>query len=279
MKNIKTFCIIGDPIAHSLSPLIYNSAFKDLGLNYTYISIRVPKNELKEYTESLRSIDIAGFNVTIPHKVSIINYLNNLDALAKKANAVNTVKNENGLLKGFNTDVMGFLQPLKNRQVCLDGLRILVIGSGGAARAVISALSNYHSKIYLVNRTMETAKSLINVAKSFNMDSAIVPIEDIRTVSVKSDLIVNTTPLGMNGEKSIIDYNYIQENSIVYDIVYKPILTDLLANAKKAGAKIIYGYEMLLEQAFLSFEVLTGMPAPKDSMRKSLFGSFGEPFE
>src|SRR5690348_2978306 len=139
--STKTYCIIGDPITHSLSPGMQNAAFNALGLNCTYIAFRVPASELEESIESLRSINISGFNVTVPHKVEVAKYLDELDNTAKKAAAVNTVNNIEGIFKGYNTDIHGFIEPLHRRHVDFSGMEILLIGAGGAARAVIAALS------------------------------------------------------------------------------------------------------------------------------------------
>src|SRR5690349_14900499 len=130
--STKTYCIIGDPINHSLSPGMQNAAFNALGLNYTYIAFRVQASELKESIESLRSINISGFNVTVPHKLNVMKYLNELDVTAKKAAAVNTVNNIEGIFKGYNTDIYGFMQPLHRRHVDFRNMQILVIGAGGA---------------------------------------------------------------------------------------------------------------------------------------------------
>ena len=137
----KTYCIIGDPIHHSLSPAMQNAAFTAKGLNCTYIAFRVPQSELKESIESLRSINIAGFNVTTPHKTQVMLYLDELEGLAKKAAAVNTVNNIEGIFRGYNTDVYGFIEPLHRRHVDFRGMHVLLMGSGGAARAVVVALA------------------------------------------------------------------------------------------------------------------------------------------
>ncbi len=151
----KTYCIIGDPIDHSLSPAMHNAAFNSLGLNCIYIAFRVPKGELEVSLHSLRAINISGFNVTIPHKVDIIPYIDELDPSAKKASAVNTVHHVEGTFKGYNTDVQGFIDPLHKRRISLNGMKILLIGSGGAARAIVAALSNEIgiSQIIIANRT------------------------------------------------------------------------------------------------------------------------------
>src|ERR671920_650135 len=131
--STKTYCIIGDPIHHSLSPAMQNAAFAARGLNCTYIAFKVPEADLKESIESLRSINIAGFNVTSPHKAQVMKYLDELEESAKKAAAVNTVSNIEGIFRGYNTDVYAFIEPLRKRQVDFQGMRVLLLGAGGAA--------------------------------------------------------------------------------------------------------------------------------------------------
>ena len=277
--STKTYCIIGDPIHHSLSPPMQNAAFAALSLNCTYIAFRVPAGELKESVESLRSINIAGFNVTVPHKIDVINYLDELDATAKKAAAVNTVNNIEGIFRGYNTDLYGFIEPLHRRQVDFWGMQVLLLGAGGAARAIVAALAqeNGISKIIIANRDMQRANELANIGTSLGLKCELLPLDRAQDVSAVCDLIVNATRLGMNNEPSIIDYKHISKGSIVYDIVYRPLITDLIENAKYAQASVVYGYEMLIEQGAKAFEIWTELPAPRDAMKKNLLGIFGEP--
>jgi|SRR5581483_1329973 len=277
--SVKTYCIIGDPIHHSLSPGMQNAAFNALGLNCTYIAFRVPVNELKESVESLRSINIAGFNVTVPHKVRVMDHLDELDATAKKAAAVNTVNNIEGIFKGYNTDIHGFIEPLRRRQVDFAGMQVLLLGAGGAARAVVAALSEESgiAKVVIANRDIERAKGLAKMGSDLGLKCEAIPLDKAQDVSPESDLIVNSTTLGLNNESSIIDHEHIKKGSIVYDLVYRPVVTDLIENAKYAQASVVYGYEMLVEQGAKAFEIWTGIPAPRDAMKKNLLGIFGEP--
>ena len=148
--STKTYCIIGDPIHHSLSPAMQNAAFAAKGLNSSYIAFRVPEAELKDSIESLRSINIAGFNVTTPHKTYVMRYLDEVEGAAKKAGAVNTVNNIEGIFRGYNTDICGFIEPLRKRQVDFRGMHVLLLGSGGAARAVVVALAEENGIAKLV---------------------------------------------------------------------------------------------------------------------------------
>ncbi|MGA7544186.1 MAG: shikimate dehydrogenase [Nitrososphaeraceae archaeon] len=276
--NNKTYCIIGDPIQHSLSPAMQNAAFNKLGLNSSYIAFRVKKDELKESIESLRAIGVSGFNITVPHKVEAMKYLDELDISARRANAVNTVHNVRGVLKAYNTDIYGFIHPLHLRKINFDGMKVLLIGAGGAARAALAALADEDgiSEVNIANRSEGNARLLLEVSVPFGLNCKIVPWEKIPIFSKTAELIVNATTLGMNSEPSVVDHQNIKKHAIVYDIVYKPVHTALLENAKQAGAEVIYGYEMLLYQGARSFEIWTGMSAPIDGMKKALLGTVGE---
>jgi shikimate dehydrogenase len=279
--QIKTYCIIGDPVQHSLSPAMQNAAFNSMHLNCTYIAFRVSKEELKESVCSLRSINIACFNVTMPHKIDIIKYVDELDLTVQKAHAVNTVHNVQGNFKAYNTDVHGFIEPLHRRKIRFNGMTILLLGSGGAAGAVIAALSEESniSKIIIASRNQKTARGLADIGAGLGLQCDSVNIDnDIQNVAAKSHLIINTIPTGTNNnEDRIIDHEHISKDSIVYDVVYKPVTTRLLEEAKYAQAQIVYGYEMLIEQGAKAFEIWTGMNAPRNTMKKALFGFFGEP--
>ncbi len=276
---IKTYCIIGDPVQHSLSPLMQNSAFSALGIKSSYISFRVPSRDLKTSIESLKSIGIAGFNVTIPHKISILPYLDELDITASKSNAVNTVKNDGGKLIGYNTDLYGFIQPLYKRNIDFKGIKILIIGAGGAAHAIVTALS-YEKEIaetIVVNRSSHNASKLVQHGLKLGLNTHKEDFDNLSKLALQSDLIVNATSIGLNNERSPIERDYISPKCIVYDIVYKPIVTDLLGKAKEVHATVVYGYEMLIAQGAQAFKIWTGFDAPIIAMKKALFGIFGEP--
>jgi shikimate dehydrogenase len=278
--SIRTYCIIGDPIHHSLSPGMQNAAFAALGLNCTYIAFRVPPSELKESVESLRSINIAGFNVTVPHKVQVMKHLDELDVTAKKAAAVNTVNNIEGIFRGYNTDIHGFIEPLRRRMIDFRSMNVLVLGAGGAARAVVAGLaeeSRSISKVVIANRDVERAKELAKIGSGLGLKCETISLDKAQSVSPDSDLVVNATTLGINNEPSVIDYDHIKKGSIVYEIVYRPVTTSLIENAKYAEANVVYGYEMLVEQGAKAFEIWTGIQAPRDVMKKNLLGMFGEP--
>jgi shikimate dehydrogenase len=272
---VKTYCIIGDPVDHSLSPAMHNAAFKALNLNCTYIAFRIAANELEAGIQSLRKTNIAGFNVTMPHKVTVMKFLDELDETCLKINAVNTVNNENGRFKGYNTDMYGFIQPLKRRKINLVGKTSLLMGAGGAARAVLTALADERvGKVIIANRNIARARDVAEHAKNLHLNCELIGLDDAPKFTSKADLIVNATPMGMAMEQSIIKPADIRKDSIVYDLVYRPMETGLIQSAKEAGATVVYGYEMLIEQGAKSFEIWKKMEAPRDVMKKTLVGEF-----
>lgn len=272
---VKTYCIIGDPVDHSLSPAMHNAVFKTLNLNCTYIAFRVKEDELEAAIQSLRDTKIAGFNVTMPHKIAAMKFLDELDETCHKINAVNTVNSEDGRLKGYNTDMDGFIQPLKRRKISLAGKTILLMGAGGAARAVLTALATEQvGRLIIANRNIARARDVAEHAKKMNLDCELISLDDAPKFSGKTDLIVNATPMGMAREPSIIKPEDIRRDSIVYDLVYRPMETGLIQSAQKAGATVVYGYEMLVEQGAKSFEIWKKMEAPRKVMKNTLVGGF-----
>ena len=272
---LKTFAVIGDPIDHSLSPTIHNAAYRELSLECTYIAYRVPKGDLSAGIESLKKIKIAGFNVTIPHKIEMINHLDNLDDACKKIGAVNTVLNDDGILRGFNTDMDGFLEPIKRNEISIKNSKILLLGAGGASRAIVAGFQKEDAdEIIIANRTKENGDKLAEFSKKIGLNARSIYIEEIDVLESKFDFVVNASSLGLNGEKNIIPSNLMDEQTTVYDIVYKPLKTDLINVAKEQNSKIIFGYEMLLGQAARSFEIWLDQKAPYESMKKAILGGF-----
>ena len=282
VKSFKTFCIIGDPINHTLSPLIHNTAFFYLNLNYSYIAFKVSQFDLEDSIHSLKRINAAGFNVTLPHKESIIKYIDGLSEEAKTTGAVNTVNNEDGKFIGYNTDIHGIITPIEERGINLDDAQILILGAGGSCRAALVALSKKKGiqNINIVNRDQNRLNKVIELGKKMGLNCSPLDYNDInllKETSLKSNLIINTTSIGLNNESSPLKSNFMMKNAFVFDIIYRPLYTDLLRNAKEAGSNIIFGYEMLIHQAAKSFEIWTKVSAPINAMKKALFGIFGEP--
>ncbi|MBA3750558.1 MAG: shikimate dehydrogenase [Nitrosopumilus sp.] len=283
LKNsFKTFCIIGDPVSHSLSPIIHNSAFGSLNLNYSYIAFRVLESELEQSVNLLKKINIAGFNVTLPHKVNVIKYIDELSNEAKIAGAVNTVKNENGRFIGYNTDIYGLIAPLEKRQINFKNIQILILGAGGSCRAALVGLSEKKDikKIHIVNRNQKKLDEVIALGKKLGLKCNPLNYDNksiLKEISLNSQLIINTTSIGLNNELSPLKSNFMSKDAFVFDIIYRPLFTDFLNNANESGSNLIFGYEMLLNQAVKSFEIWTGTNAPLNIMKKALFEIFGEP--
>ncbi len=273
---LKTFAVIGDPIDHSLSPTIHNAAYRELEMECTYIAYRVNKGDLGTGIESLKKIKIAGFNVTIPHKIEMMKYLDNVDDTCKKIGAVNTVLNDDGILRGFNTDMDGFLEPIKRREVPIKESKILLLGAGGASRAIIAGFQKENAdNIVIANRTKENAEKLAEFSNEIGLDASSIHLQEMNELDSKFDFIINASSLGLKGEKNIIPNSLMDEQTVVYDIVYKPLKTDLINTAKEMNCKIIYGYEMLLGQAIRSFEIWLDQKAPYEAMKRSILGGFG----
>lgn len=271
----KTYAVIGDPIEHSLSPNIHNAVFKELRLDCTYIAYRIPKGELAAGIESLKKIKISGFNVTIPHKVEMIKYLDSADDDCKMIGATNTVSNDDGVLRGYNTDMDGFLDPIRKRGIPIKESNILLIGAGGAARAIVAGFAKEKAKkITIANRTLHNSELLAQFAYKIGIDANTVTLDQVGETASNYNFIVNATSIGMKNEPSPISTRTINEKSVVYDIVYKPINTDLITQSKKNGATIIYGYEMLLGQATRAFKIWHGIDAPYETMKKAILGVF-----
>jgi len=268
-----TYAVIGDPIDHSLSPNIHNAAFRHLELDHTYIAYKIPAGELSAGIDALKAIKIAGFNVTVPHKIEMMKFLDEMDTTCKVIGAVNTVLNDNGKLKGYNTDMIGFLDPIKKKNLTIKDSQVMLLGAGGAARAIVTAMvKEKASKITIVNRTQENANKLADLAKKIGGNVNTVSMQEANKLIRDYKFIINSTSIGMKNEPSPISTENISKDSIVYDIVYQPINTDLIKKSKENGATIIYGYEMLLSQAACSFEIWHKMEAPYDVMKKTLLG-------
>ena len=220
-KMPKTFAVIGDPIDHSLSPNIHSAAFRELNLESSYIAYRIPKGELGDGVESLKKIKIDGFNVTIPHKVEMMKYLDKMDESCSIIGAVNTVTNSEGILKGYNTDMDGFLDPFKKKEIKILDTKILLLGAGGAARAIVAGVAKEKANhITIANRTLENANNLAQFANKIGLDADAITIESVGNNLEDYDIIINATSIGLKNEPSPISLESIKPETIVYDIVH-----------------------------------------------------------
>ena len=273
--------IIGDPVEHSMSPLMHNTAFKTLGLDYAYVPFKVKSLELRKAIEGIRGMNLRGVNVTIPHKVAVMPLLDRIDPLAEKIGAINTIVNDDGILTGYNTDAAGFLQTLHERGIELAEKRVLLLGAGGAARAIGNILAAEKAKLMVLNRRQELSWAEDLARRLVQSYGAGVEVGELTNENLKNaitnvDILVNATSLGMSpdNDQTPVPADLFQANITVFDIIYNPLPTRLLQEAKAAGARTIDGLEMLVQQGAVSFEKWTGIKAPVDVMRKSVESLF-----
>ncbi|CCQ95970.1 Shikimate dehydrogenase [[Clostridium] ultunense Esp] len=258
--NKDVYCLIGNPIAKSLSPIINNSYYKIIGKNNIYLAFNVKEKDLADVINVFKILNIKGFNVTLPHKISIMEHLDSISDEAKILGAVNTVKNKNGRLIGYNTDGMGFLKSLELEDVGVKDKTVLVLGAGGAANAIsISLAKEGVKKIIISNRTLSKAKILAEkISRKFPKVTSEYDSLKLKNVrKEKIDIIVNCTSVGMhpNIDESPINLHGFSENLIIYDIIYKPRRTKLMELAEKKGYYTINGLSMLINQALCSQEI------------------------
>ena len=266
-SRTKIYLLIGDPVEQSLSPAMHNAAFKALGLNSVYVALRVPKPMLARVMTGVKAMAIAGLNVTVPHKITIINMLDKIEESAKLVGAVNTIKNVRGKLVGFNTDGEGALQALEQKTGKLTGKKVVLLGAGGAARAIAFSLAKVGAEISIANRTVSRARVLASaVEKSFGVSVKSLGLShsELTKVIRRADVLINATTVGMhpNVGQTLVTADMMHRGLVVNDIVYKPLETRLLREAKRAGAKTVDGLGMLVHQGALSFEIWTGTRAP-----------------
>lgn len=277
--NTKIVGVIGHPIKHSYSPLMHNIAFELSGLNYIYLPFDVPPSALKDSLKGMVALGIKGFNVTIPLKEKVLPFLKDISEEASIIGAVNTIVNDDGILRGYNTDVLGVTESLLPYKEELQGTTVTVIGAGGASRSVIySLIRNFKvERINIVNRTEQLAESLKEYFSTkmlfSNIKSYPLVPPDLIDVFRNSKLIVNTTSIGMYPDVDDAATTILEsftKDQIVFDVVYTPIKTKLLKLAESQGARIITGLKMFVEQGAKSYEIWTGEQMPKDKVYKAL---------
>ncbi len=264
--------IIGDPIEHSMSPVMHNAAFEALGLDYAYLPFRVRREELPEAIAGIRALNLVGLNVTLPHKVDVIPLLDKLDPLAERMGAVNTIVNNDGVLAGYNTDAPGFLQALLSKGIEPEGKNIVILGAGGAAKGISFILAEAGAKLVILNRTLPKAEELASQITQYyhkKLEAMVLSEENLSKALGGADVLVNTTSAGMvpGVDQTPVPAKLLKSDMTVFDIVYNPLETRLLREAKAAGARIIDGLDMLVWQGVLAFEKFTGQKAPFEIMK------------
>ncbi|WP_058301978.1 shikimate dehydrogenase [Gorillibacterium timonense] len=265
--------VFGDPVAHSQSPRMLNRAFAETGLAAVYTAFHVTPAQLPDAVKGIRALGIRGVNVTIPHKVDVMEHLDAVDESARLIGAVNTIVNDGGRLTGYNTDGIGYVRSLKE-ETGFDpaGKRVVVLGAGGAARGIVWALHREGTaEIIIVNRTAERA---VELAAAFPDPARLkgTGLEGAEEALCEADLVVNTTRAGMHpyvGE-SPLPPELLNPRLLVSDIVYNPRKTLFLAEAEKKGCAIHGGLGMFIHQGAYAFELWTGQPAPVDAMREEV---------
>ncbi|MCK8825277.1 shikimate dehydrogenase [Fuchsiella alkaliacetigena] len=277
LMEVKLTGLFGYPVEHSLSPVMHNTAFKELGLDYLYLPFAVPKAKLAEAVAGIKGLNFEGVNLTIPHKQKVRDYLDELSQEAELIGAVNTVQRCNGKLIGHNTDGKGFLRSLvEEASFTPQDKKVLVIGAGGAARAVSYQLALEEVKeLYIANRTLSKAENLATeVGKKLDLNKAeALPLEKgaLSSIIKNLDLVVDTTPIGMSPQvevEPVIEAELLHSNLLVADLVYNPVKTTLLKAAQKAGAETLSGLGMLVYQGAIAFEIWTGQRAPVKVMKE-----------
>ncbi|MBE6511081.1 MAG: shikimate dehydrogenase [Methanobrevibacter millerae] len=268
--------LIGHPVEHSFSPPMHNAAFNKLNMDYVYTAFDVNPNDLKTAIVGADALNIKGFNVTIPHKIEVMKYLNEIDEVAKLIGAVNTIDFKN--LKGYNTDGIGAIKAI-GEVTNVKNKNVVIAGAGGASRAISFYLAKYGvDQLTILNRNVEKAQKLANdVLDSELIDN--VESDSINNMNLSdADILINTTPVGMHpnvDDVPIAQAGDMHDNLVVFDAVYNPNETGLLKQAIEAGAKPVYGIKMLLYQGAESFEIWTGKKAPIDVMQEALIKYLG----
>lgn len=270
--------VIGNPISHSLSPVMHNAALAELGADYVYVAFAISPENLPAALAGFAATGVRGFNVTIPHKQAIMPLLSELSPEAQAVGAVNTVWRIDSGWAGTNTDVAGFLAPLKALSRSWEGAQAVVLGNGGAARAVVAGCGQLGmAGVKVVGRNLERLEAFEHSWQSSPIcpPLTVQPWEALPDLLPQADLIVNTTPLGMHPEIETTplngaDFGQVMAGAIAYDLIYTPRPTRFLALAAQHGLKTIDGLEMLVQQGAAALEIWLQMPAPVDTMRQAL---------
>jgi shikimate dehydrogenase len=254
------YAVFGDPVSHSLSPVMHNSALAQTGCEGVYLAFRV--KDIAAAVRGVRALDIRGVSITIPHKVGVMKYLDQVDALARKIGAVNTIVNRQGALCGYNSDCTGAIKALAEK-IGIHGREVAVIGAGGSARAVGFGIRQEGGRLTIINRSKQSGESL-----AADLDCEFKPLAEVRRLPYS--IVINATSAGMTPHETDTPLNaaLLEGGMIVMDLVYNPLETRFLREAEKKGCTTIDGVAMLVHQGAVQFELWTGQKAPVDVMRK-----------
>ncbi len=276
--NTKLASIIGTDIGHSKSPAMMNAAYEELGMDAYYFPMNIQEEDFGTVVKGLSKMNYMGLTITIPYKLEILSYLDEIDPLAKIIGAVNTVRIQDGKLKGFNTDGEGFVRGLEvDGGLIIADQTFLVIGAGGVSRAIMTVLASRRpKKIYLANRTVEKAEE---ICEKLNREvcPCCVPLPldcNLEPFAAESTVLINATNIGMPPMegKSPVDLSLLRPDLFVADVIYNPRRTLLLETAEKMGCRVVNGQSLLLHQGKIAFQIWTGKEAPVDVMARAVFG-------
>jgi shikimate dehydrogenase len=278
--STRVFCVLGHPVSHSRSPAMQNAALASMGIDGVYVAFDVPPESLAEAVSGLKALGVGGVNCTVPHKEAALDLCDALDDEAALLGAVNTLVIRDGRIIGHNTDGHGFLSDLRSGGWNGEGEDALVLGAGGAARAVVASLGRICRRVVIANRTRERAEAL---AREFNEKLGIQSLEaigfsaeDLGRRAGESNLIVNTTTLGMSprfDEMPPLPPDCFRSGQLVYDLIYNPLETRLLRVALAAGARGMHGAGMLAHQGARALELWTGREAPAELMKQTVLSA------
>lgn len=266
------YAVIGYPVKHSLSPVMHEAGFKTAGIKASYSVFPVRPDELVQGIEYLKNNGYNGWNVTYPYKEAILPFLNQLSPHASFIGAVNTVKAENGLLMGFNTDGEGFVYSLTSKGYDFTSKNIVLLGAGGAAKSIAAALAVLNTKILILNRTESKARFLSDLVHTLGGTASWGSLKSGEWLK-HVDLLIQTTPVGMKGENYPLDLKQINTSALVVDLIYYPACTAFLSQASALGCRTMNGLEMLLGQGILAWKIWLGCDAPVMEMRHSLLNT------
>ena len=276
--NTKLAAIIGTDIGHSKSPAMMNAAFQEKNLDYYYYAMNIKEEHFGDVIKGISKMNFAGLTITIPYKIQVIQYLDEIDPLAEIIGAVNTIKVQDGKLKGYNTDGAGFVRGLEvDCGVHVPDHTFFIVGAGGVSRAITTVLASKHpKKIYLANRTTSKANEICSrLNQEFGHDLCI-PLsleDDIKSYIDQSSVLINTTNLGMPPyeDQCAINLSLLRPELLVADVIYNPKKTLLLQTAEQLGCQIVNGQSLLLHQGKIAFQIWTGLEAPDEVMANAVF--------
>ncbi|MCX8096109.1 MAG: shikimate dehydrogenase [Spirochaetes bacterium] len=250
-SNTNLYCVIGNPIKHSKSPIIHNFIFEKIGVDAVYLAFEI-KN-LQVFFDFVRDVGVKGVSITIPHKLGATKLVDKLDEFSSKIGAINTIKNDNGILIGYNTDVQGVVKSFETRGInTLENKTALLIGNGGVAKSVAWAFWTMKvGRIIVAGRNTEKLVDFANEVKKYFSEVEVITLDRINDVIKRVDVISNCTPVGMfpNVDETPIDLTLVSEEHIVFDTIYNPIDTKLITHSRNIGARIVYGIDMFVFQA------------------------------